>query len=171
MSRHDILLLRQDLLWFLVQMIPTGYWNKTMSKRGKLKCAYLNLLPVLHLKNLSCGVIRGKEADLTHQFYSIRQEENKKESKTEEGKVSKFMKIINKVFWGEVPCKSPTKLITDLFYPSDSLPVFLNCLGVREKRTQEFIRCSLVVLDFIIFLFYIVIFPYLLIHYLYNLTF
>ena len=116
-----------------------------MSKRVKLKCAYLNLLPVLNLKNLSCGVIRGKEVDHTHQFYLIRQEENKKESKTEEGKVSKFMKIINKVFWGEVPCKSPTKLITDLFYPSDSLPVFLNCHGVREKRTQEFIRCSLVV--------------------------
>ena len=130
MSRYNILFVRQDLLWFLVMIIPTGYWNKTMSKRGKLKCAYLNLLPVLNLKNLSCGVIKGKEADLTHQFFSIRQEKNKKESKTEEGKVSKFMKITNKVFRGEVPCKSPTKLITDLFLPVRSLPVFLNCHGV-----------------------------------------
>ena len=90
-------------------------------------------------------MIRGKEVDLTHQFFSIRQEENKKESKTEEGEVTKFMKIINKVFWGEVPFKSPTKFITDLFLPVQSLPVFLDCQGVLEKRTQEFIRCSLVV--------------------------
>ena len=140
MSRYDILILRQDLLWFLVQMIPKGYWNKTMSKREKLKCAHLNLLPVLNLKNLSCGVIKGKATDVTHQFYSIRQEENKKESKTEEEEVNKFMKIINKV-WG-VTCKSPKKLTTALFLPVRSLPGdtgFLNCHGVRESRTQEFI--------------------------------
>ena len=109
-----------------------------MSKRGKLKCAYLNLLPVLHLKNLSCGVIRGKESDLTDQFYSIRQEENKKESKTEEGKASKFIKNSNKVFWGEVPSgKSPAKLITDLFYPSDSLPVFHLSWGSKRREHKN----------------------------------
>jgi hypothetical protein len=118
-------------------MIPKGYWNKTMSKRKKLKCAYLNLLPVLNLKNLSCGVIRGKEADLTHQFYSIRQEENKKESKTEEGEVTKFMKIINKVLWGEVPCQSPTKLITDLFFTRPILTGFSQLSwGPREEITR-----------------------------------
>jgi len=137
MSRYGILFLRQDLLRFLVQMIPKGYWNKTMSKRKKLKCAYLNLLPVLNLKNLSCEVIRGKEADLTHQFYSIRQEENKKESKTEEGEVTKFMKIINKVFWGEVPCQSPTKLITALFLTRPILTGFSQLSwGPREENTR-----------------------------------
>ena len=90
MSRHDILILRQDLLWFLVQMIPKGYWNKTMSKREKLKCAHLNLLPVLNLKNLSCGVIRGKEVDLIHQFYSIRQEENEKIARQKKEKLARL---------------------------------------------------------------------------------
>ena len=139
MSRYDILILRQDLLWFLVQMIPKGYWNKTMSKREKLKCAHLNLLPVLNLKNLSCGVIKGKETDVTHQFYSIRQEENKKESRTEEEEVNKFMKIINKFM----------KIINSqrlFFYPSDPyrvIPVFSIVMGSERAEHKNSFRCSL----------------------------